>query len=137
MRVTRHPLRKLAAIYAGGVAGALIRVGLAQAFPAAAGSWPWPTFAVNLVGALLLGYFFARFRDHGVERLHHPFFATGVCGTLTTFSTLQLELYGMLDRGEAELALAYCAATLALGWLALRLGLALEREQSRREAVTG
>jgi CrcB protein len=135
MRVTRHPLRKLAAIYAGGVAGALIRVGLAQAFPPAVGSWPWPTFAVNLVGALLLGYFFARFRDHPVESLHHPFLATGVCGTLTTFSTLQLELYGMLDRGEVGLALAYCAATLALGWAALRLGILLEREQSRREAV--
>jgi len=91
MRVTRHPVRKLIAIYAGGVAGALLRVGLAQAFPPGPGTWPWPTFAVNLLGAFLLGYFFALFRDHPAESLHHPFLGTGICGTLTTFSTLQLE----------------------------------------------
>lgn len=131
MRVTRHPGRKLAAIYAGGVAGALLRVGLAQAFPPAAGSWPWPTFAVNLVGALLLGYFFALFRDHPAESLHHPFLGTGVCGTLTTFSTLQLELYQLVDEGEAGLAAAYCAATLLAGYLLLRLGIALEARRPR------
>ncbi len=122
----RHPLRKLAAIYAGGVVGALLRVGLAVEFPPPAGAWPWPTFAVNLAGALLLGYFFALTRDHPEERLHHPFLATGVCGTLTTFSTMQLELYELVDRGELGLAAGYCAATLAGGYLLLRIGIAIE-----------
>jgi CrcB protein len=125
--ISRHPLRKLAAIYAGGVAGALIRVGLAQAFPPAAGAWPWPTFAVNMAGALLLGYFYALFRDHPEESLHHPFLATGICGTLTTFSTLQLEFYELVDGGDAGLAAAYCAATIAGGFLCVRLGIGLER----------
>jgi CrcB protein len=129
MGISRHPARKLAAIYAGGVAGALIRVGLAQAFPPDPGTWPWPTFAVNLAGALLLGYFFALFRDRPEESLRHPFLATGVCGTLTTFSTLQLELYELADHGDGGLAAAYCAATLAVGYLALRLGIALERRR--------
>lgn len=124
--ITRHPGRKLAAIYAGGVAGALIRVGLAQAFPPAPGTWPWPTFAANLAGALLLGYFFALTRDHPSERLQHPFLATGVCGTLTTFSTLQLELYELVDRGDLGLAAAYCAATLVAGYLLVRIGIGLE-----------
>jgi CrcB protein len=123
----RHPLRKLAAIYVGGISGALIRVGLAEALPHAPGSWPWPTFAVNLVGALALGYFFASFRDHSPDQLHHPFFATGVCGTLTTFSTMQLELFAMVEGGYLGLALAYCAATISLGYLAVRAGIAAER----------
>jgi CrcB protein len=129
----RHPKRKLAAIYAGGILGALIRVGLAQAFPHAPSAWPWPTFAVNMVGALLIGYFFASFRDHTPDKLHHPFFATGICGTLTTFSTVQLELYAMVDHGHLGLAGLYCAATLALGFLAVRAGMAIERA-SLREA---
>ncbi len=133
MGISRHPVRKLAAIYAGGVAGALIRVGLAQAFPPDPGTWPWPTFAVNLAGALLLGYFFALFRDRPEESLRHPFLATGVCGTLTTFSTLQLELYELVDRGDGGLAAAYCAATLGIGYLALRLGIALERRRPRSD----
>lgn len=131
MGLTRHPGRKLAAIYAGGVLGALIRVGLAEAFPPAAGAWPWPTFAVNMAGALLLGYFFALLRDHPEESIAHPFLGTGVCGTLTTFSTLQLELYELVDQGHLALASAYCAVTVAAGFLCLRIGINVEEERPR------
>jgi len=127
----RHSKRKLAAIYTGGILGALIRVGLAQAFPHAPSAWPWPTFAVNMAGALLIGYFFASFRDHTPDQLHHPFFATGICSTLTTFSTMQLELYVMVDHDHPGLAALYCAATLALGFLAVRAGMAIERASLR------
>jgi fluoride exporter len=134
MGMRRHPGRKLLAIYAGGVIGALIRVGLAQAFPPGAGSWPWPTFVVNMAGALLLGYFFALFRDHPAESLHHPLLGTGVCGTLTTFSTMQLELYEMVDGGYLGLAAAYCAVTVAAGFLFVRLGIGLEKQRPRTAA---
>jgi fluoride exporter len=132
MRLTWFDLRRLAAIYAGGVIGALARVGLAEATPHAPGGWPWGTFAVNMVGALLLGYFFARLRDRPEGSLAHPFLTTGICGTLTTFSTLQLELFEMVDAGRLGLALAYVGATLVLGFLCVRAGIALER----RPAVT-
>lgn len=131
MSIRRHPGRKLAAIYAGGVVGALIRVGLAEAFPPAAGAWPWPTFAVNLAGALLLGYFFALLRDHPEESLAHPLLGTGICGTLTTFSTMQLELYELVDGGDLGLAALYCAATIAAGFAFLRLGVQLEERRPR------
>jgi CrcB protein len=127
----RHPGRKLAAIYAGGVVGALIRVGLAQAFPPGDGAFPWPTFAVNMAGALLLGYFFALLRDHPEESLAHPFLGIGICGTLTTFSTLQLELFDLVDQGHTGLAAGYCAATLAAGFLCVRAGIAFEERRPR------
>jgi CrcB protein len=127
MRSPPLDLRKLVAIYLGGVAGALIRVGLAEAADTGPGQWPWATFAVNMVGALLLGYFFMRFRDHPEEGLQHPFLAPGVCGTLTTFSTMQLELFEMVDGDYLGLAIAYCAVTIAAGYLFLRLGIGLER----------
>src|SRR6185312_3873590 len=101
------------------------------------GQWPWPTFAVNMVGALLLGWFFALFADLSVESLRHPFLATGVCGTLTTFSTLQLELYDLVADGHLALAGAYAAATIALGYLCLRFGIALERRRVAFLAVYG
>lgn len=127
MRVTRFDLRRLAAIYAGGVLGALARVGLAEAAPHGAGEWPWATFAVNMIGALLLGYFFARLRDHPEDSLAHPFLTTGICGTLTTFSAIQLELFEMVEGGHLGLAAAYVSVTLAAGYLCVRLGIALER----------
>jgi CrcB protein len=120
-------LRRLAAIYAGGAIGALARVGLAERAPHGAGAWPWATFAVNMAGALLLGYFVARLRDHPEDSLAHPFLTTGICGTLTTFSTLQLELFQMVEAGNLALAASYVVATLAVGFLAVRTGMALER----------
>jgi CrcB protein len=127
MRATQIDLRRLAAIYAGGVIGALLRVGLAQATPHGPGGWPWGTFAANMAGALLLGYFIARLRDHPEDSLTHPFLTTGVCGTLTTFSTLQLELFGMVDGGHLGLAAAYVGTTLLAGYVCVRGGIALER----------
>jgi fluoride exporter len=124
---TRSDLRRLAAIYAGGVLGALARVGLAEAAPHGPGGWPWATFAVNMLGALLLGYFVARLRDHPEDSLAHPFLTTGICGTLTTFSTLQLELFELVDGGHLGLAATYAGATLAVGYLFVRIGIALER----------
>lgn len=136
MRSLPHDPRKLAAIYLGGVVGALIRVGLAQAASVGPGQWPWPTFAVNMVGAFLLGYFFALFRDHPAESLHHPFLGTGICGTLTTFSTMQLELFNLVDDGYLGLAAAYAAVTIALGYLFVRAGIGLEQGQRRFAAAS-
>jgi CrcB protein len=131
MRTLPHDPRKLAAIYAGGVAGALIRVGLAEAAATDPGQWLWATFVANMVGALLLGYFFALFRDYPPASLRHPFLGTGVCGTLTTFSTMQLELYEMVDGGYLGLAAAYAAVTIAAGYLCVRLGIGLEARRPR------
>lgn len=126
--------RRLTAIYAGGVIGALARVALAQATPHGPGGWPWGTFVVNMAGALLLGYVVARLHDHPEDSLTHPFLTTGICGTLTTFSTLQLELFEMIDASHVGLAAAYLAATLALGFLCIRAGIALERRPREAEA---
>src|SRR5882672_6847314 len=129
MRLTRFDLRRLAAIYVGGVLGALARVGLSEAAPHGPDGWPWATFAVNMAGALLLGWFVTRLHDHPEDSLAHPFLTTGICGTLTTFSTLQLELFEMVDGGHLGLATAYVAATLVAGFGFVRLGIALERRR--------
>ena len=119
-------VRELAAVFAGGMLGALARVGLAQGFPHAAGAWPWTTFAVNLAGACLLGWAIARLPPASYRR---PFVGIGVCGALTTFSTFQLELLLMLDGDRWVLALAYAAASLVGGLAAVRLGIRLGRAE--------
>ncbi|HEX7290578.1 MAG TPA: fluoride efflux transporter CrcB [Conexibacter sp.] len=115
-------VRELTAIFLGGVLGALARVGLAEALPHAPAAWPWPTFAANLVGALLLGWTVAALPPGSHAR---PFLGIGVCGALTTFSTLQLELLRMLDAGALARALVYAAASLAGGLALAKAGLAL------------
>ncbi|HET6448176.1 MAG TPA: fluoride efflux transporter CrcB [Conexibacter sp.] len=118
----RHDVRELTAIFAGGMLGALARVGLAQGFAPAPAAWPWTTFAANLAGALLLGWAVTQLPPTSYRR---PFVGIGVCGALTTFSTLQLELLRMLDAERSALALAYAAASVAGGLAAVRIGIAL------------
>jgi CrcB protein len=108
---------ELGAIFAGGFIGGLARVGLADAFPVRAGAWPWVTFAVNVAGAFLLGYFVTRLQERlPLSAYRRPFLGTGICGALTTFSTLQLELLRMLDHGRIGLALVYGMATVIAGF---------------------
>src|ERR1700759_5169982 len=100
MRQRRFDRRELAAIYAGGVIGALGRVGLSEALPHGVDAWPWATFAVNMVAAALLGWFVTRLGERlPPSTYRRPFLGTGICGALTTFSTPRLELFKMLEGG--------------------------------------
>lgn len=120
--------RELAAVFLGGMVGALARSGLVDLFGATSGAWPWATFTVNILGAFLLGYFVTRIVEALTDSPYaHPFLATGFCGALTTFSALQLELLGMIESGRLLLALGYSSISLTAGLLAVALGASLVR----------
>jgi CrcB protein len=122
----------LAAIFSGGIVGALARTGLTEAFPVGPGSWPWPTFAVNIVGAFMLGYFVTRLQERlPTSAYKRPFLGTGVCGALTTFSTVQLELYKMIETGRWALATGYMAATIMVSFVAVAGATAMVRRVRR------
>jgi CrcB protein len=114
----RAPLHRgeAAAVFAGAVIGALVRSALEHELPVHAGGWPWATFGVNLAGAALLGYAVARLgRAAAPSATARAFVAAGLCGTLTTFSAMMLELLHMLDSGRPALAAAYAGASIAGG----------------------
>jgi CrcB protein len=120
--------RELAAVFAGGGCGALARAALAEMVPTSPNSWPWVTFAVNIVGAFLLGYFATRLQERlPVSAYRRPLLSTGLCGGLTTFSTMQVELLAMLEAHSYRLAAGYAAASLLAGYLAVQVATALVR----------
>lgn len=119
---------ELFAIAFGGAVGALIRIAVDQGLPAAAGSWPWATFAVNIAGAVMLGYFVTRLQERlPVSTLRRPLLGTGLCGALTTFSTVQIELLQMADRHRYGLAVGYLFASVLGGYFAVFSSSALVR----------
>jgi CrcB protein len=121
-------VRELGAIFLGGFAGAVARAEVAQALPFHPGSWPWATFLVNIVGALLLGYLSTRLQERlPVSAYRRPLLGTGLCGALTTFSTMQVEILRMLDQGNVGLALSYALTSITAGFLAVALATNLVR----------
>jgi fluoride exporter len=124
----RTDRREVAAVFAGGALGTLARAALAEAFPHSATAWPWPTFAVNIVAAFLLGYFVTRLQERlPLSSYRRPLLGTGLCGGLSTFSTMQLEIVKMLDAHAWGLAAGYAAASIAAGYAAIQLATALVR----------
>jgi CrcB protein len=121
----RRDRRELAAIFAGGFIGAVARAGLGEALPADPGAWPWATFAANIAGGFLLGLVAAHLPARNLQRFR--FLGTGVCGALTTFSTLQLELLRMLDADRLGLALGYAGASIVLGLTAVVFATSIAR----------
>lgn len=113
-RSVRDP-RIWLAIALGGAVGGTLRAALEDAAPAGDG-WPWVTFAVNLAGAALLALVVVRLTERVAPTTYpRPFLGTGVCGGLTTFSTLQVEVVRMARDGRWGLAAGYLCATLACG----------------------
>jgi fluoride exporter len=120
--------RELAAIFVGGAIGGGIRTGLTALAATPAGHWPWATFAVNLVGCFLLGYFVTRLQERlPITAYGRPLLGTGICGGLTTFSTFQLELLRMLEGGNVALAVVYVVVSAAAGFLGVTFGTAIVR----------
>jgi CrcB protein len=99
--------------------GALARAGVDRWLPLSGPHWPWATLLVNVTGCVVLGWAVVRFAARAVPR---RFVVTGLCGGLTTFSTLQLELFRLLDAGRLGLGALYVIASIAAGLAGIALG---------------
>lgn len=123
-----HDNREVAAVFVGGAVGTVARAALGTLAVADPGRWPWPTFTVNIVGAFLLGYFATRLLERlPLSSYRRPALGTGLCGGLTTFSTMQVETLKMIEHQHYGLAAGYTAASIAAGLLAAYLATALVR----------
>jgi fluoride exporter len=124
----RPDRREVAAIFAGGAIGTLARAALSAAFPRPPTAWPWPTFAVNIVAAFLLGYFVTRLQERlPLSSYRRPLLGTGLCGGLSTFSTMQVEILKMINAHDWALAAGYATASIAAGFAAIHLATAVVR----------
>lgn len=110
----------------GGALGALCRVGVETLLPTTSMAdprFPWATFAVNVLGAAVLGAVLAicELRPHPPRWLR-PLVGIGFCGSFTTFSTMSVEFVHLVETRHAWLAIGYFAASFVVGIAAAFLG---------------
>ncbi|MEM6901283.1 MAG: fluoride efflux transporter CrcB [Pseudomonadota bacterium] len=113
----------------GGAIGASLRHGVGLAAVRLMPGWPLGTFAVNIVGSLLMGLLvgWLALRVDGAGQNLRLFLATGVLGGFTTFSAFSLEIANMMRSGAIAKASMYAGLSVVLGAAALFLGLWLAR----------
>src|SRR5258708_14299279 len=91
-------------------------------------TFPWGTLAVNLSGTFLLGLLFSLTVERGA--LPAPIRAPiliGFIGAYTTFSTLPLETWRLIEDGSYVLRIANLLGSAALGVAVVVAGLGLGR----------
>jgi len=92
------------------------------------GSFPYGTFAVNMLGCLLIG-FFAGLADSRelFTATSRAFVFTGLLGAFTTFSTFSYETMGLFQNGQTSPALTNLGLQILIGLLAVWGGIQLSR----------
>jgi fluoride exporter len=107
----------------GGFVGSVFRYLVALVMPLSAGSFPFATFAVNLVGSFIIGFVSELALSTTIispdTRL---LLTTGFCGGLTTFSTAMNETMGLARDGQALYASMYVAGSIFGGMACLFTG---------------
>ena len=112
-------MKRLALIAAvGAIIGSLLRYCVGLVVPHSdVLAWPWSTFAVNVVGAFIIGAIANVSSVMNNEQRRH-FVITGMLGGFTTFSAFAVETIQL----QGALAFAYVAATFFVGVCATHLG---------------
>ena len=125
-------MTRLLLVFVGGGLGAMARYGVGVASMRVLGpgaTWPWGTFAVNLLGGLAMGLLagWLAHRGGADQERWRLLIGVGVLGGFTTFSAFSLEAALMVERRAWGQAAAYAAASVVLSVGALFVGLYLAR----------
>jgi CrcB protein len=119
----------LAWIAVGGAAGAVSRY-LLQGWvdTLTSGRFPWGTFVINISGSFALGLLFAVAIDRALlsPEVRIPLMV-GFISAYTTFSTLMLESWRLVESGDLALALGNLVGSVVIGMVAVVAGLAVGR----------
>ncbi|QQS49538.1 MAG: fluoride efflux transporter CrcB [Acidobacteriota bacterium] len=124
-----RPLDKIIVVALGGAIGAVARYWLGGLVNS---RWPMPfplgTFVVNITGSFIIGCFLTL----ASERLTmHPHWrlliAVGFIGAYTTFSTFEYETLKLIEEGNILSALGNVVLSVAVGFIAVWLGVAAAR----------
>jgi fluoride exporter len=120
---------KIFSVAAGGAIGAVARY-LINISPTSNlfGKFPFPTFLINITGSFLIGFLLILLTDKiVVSENFRMALIVGFLGAFTTFSTFEMEIFGLAREREFILAIAYLLLSVTIGFVSVLAGVALAR----------
>ena len=91
--------------------------------------FPFPTFFINITGSFLIGFLLILFTDKLplYENLRFALMV-GFLGAYTTFSTFELEIWGLIKENQFFMAFLYLFTSVLVGFIGVLAGVALARK---------
>ena len=120
---------KILSVAVGGSLGAVARY-LINISPlaGAAGKFPLPTFLINITGSFLIGFLMIVFADKfEVNDNVRMAVIVGFLGAFTTFSTFEMEIFGLVREREFVTGFLYLFMSVFIGFVGVVAGVALGR----------
>lgn len=121
----------------GGAVGASLRYLTSILFMSLnqASAFPFATLTVNLLGSFILGLLSSGLESHlKIDKKYLPALKTGLIGGFTTFSTLSVETFSLLENQYFLFAFIYIFVSAMFGLLFASLGIKIgERLVKRRK----
>ena len=117
-------MKNVLLVFLGGGLGSSLRYLISKYLNQLENSIALGTFTVNILGSLLIGIImgFALKNDTPSSTLT-LLVATGICGGFTTFSAFALENYQLLKTGDITNFIVYTLGSVALGIVAVFIGI--------------
>ena len=89
-------------------------------------AFPYGTFVINVTGSFIIGLFLAFAQERvSLSPYWRLFFAVGVVGGYTTFSTFEYESIRLLQDGEMLLGAGYLVGSVVIGAIGTVAGIAV------------
>ena len=90
--------------------------------------FPLPTFAINVSGSFLIGFLLILLTDRfAVSEPVRMAVIVGFLGAFTTFSTFEMELYGLASERDHLIAMLYLLLSVVCGFVGVVAGMRLAR----------
>lgn len=121
---------KILSVAVGGAVGAVVRYlinisPLSQLFA----KFPFPTFFINVTGSFLIGFLLILLTDRfQVNENLRMTVIVGFLGAYTTFSTFEMEIFGLIREKEFAMAFVYFLASVSVGFVGVSLGVWLAKK---------
>ena len=122
-------MKRLLFIAIAGAAGSLARYGLSSGVQKmAGGTYPWGTFAVNMIGCFLFGYVWSLdVTREAISSETRAILLIGFMGAFTTFSSFAYDNFALIRDNQWVPALINIAAQNVIGVAALWAGVELAK----------
>ena len=120
---------KILSVAIGGSVGAVARY-LINISPLATvlAKFPLPTFIINIVGSFLIGFLMIVFADkYVVNENVRMAVIVGFLGAFTTFSTFEMEIFGLVREREFLTGFLYLFLSVFVGFVGVVAGVELGR----------